>query len=93
MIGWVSKIAMQLANLINFSYKITFPNESLGIYEKATNAVISTFVAFVFAKALCTILYILLKTQSYQGFERFFTHAASSPILHKKLYIYFVFKC
>ena len=28
-------------------YKITFPNASLGIYEKATNAVISAFVAFL----------------------------------------------
>ena len=70
-----------------------FPNESLGTSEKATNAVISTFVAFVVLKALSTILYILLKTQAYQAFECFFTHAASAPILHKKLYIYFVFKC
>lgn len=69
-----------------------FPS-SLGTSEKATNVDMTAFVAFVVLKALSTILYILLKTQAYQAFEGFFTHAASSPILHKKLHIYFAFKC
>lgn len=57
MIGWVSKIAMQLANLINFSYKITFPNASLGISQKVTNAVISALVAFMLEHTLYRFLY------------------------------------
>lgn len=50
--------------------QITFPNVSLDTYQKAVNAVKSTFAAFALEHCLYVILCTFLQIQFQQRFER-----------------------
>ena len=79
-------VPVSLFNLYNSNQK-TFPNKSLDTSKKATNTVISVFVAFLVEHCLYRFLCTFDKSQCQHWFRRFQRMAASWGLLNKILHI------